>query len=394
MAGDQGCEGGGVALANLAIFSVPFLSKEEYNLYVCRCAELTTGGTMMSLANLGRIAAIVCVLPVLLVGPAAGKDDDSWEVEGKLIGKISKKTGKVKKSEDVSGIACTKQKGFPRTCLIIDDNLQDAQFVEVKDGKLVVGDSVNLIKNKFGDERLELDGEGVAFSQGFFYVIGSHGHPRDSDEKLDPVKNRDEINARIAANSQIVRIRVRDGADAKPEPTSTLRKIITGETTLKGFADRRLEENGVTIEGIAIKDDKTLFAGFRGPVLKGDEGKSRAVVLSVPLDALFDGGDAQHRVFRLPLGPARGVRDLVTYEDGILILAGPGACQCGTYAIYSWDGASENVTLLSELEQFDPARKPEGLLPLDRNGKKLRVLILFDGDEEGKPTPVEIPAPD
>ena len=161
----------------------------------------------MSLANLGRIAAIVCVLPALLVGPAAGKDN-SWEVEGKLIGKISKKTGKVKKSEDVSGIACTKQKGFPRTCLIIDDNLQDAQFVELKDGKLVVGDSVNLIKNKFGDERLELDGEGVAFSQGFFYVIGSHGHPRDSDEKLDPVKDRDEINARIAANSQIVRIRV------------------------------------------------------------------------------------------------------------------------------------------------------------------------------------------
>ena len=348
----------------------------------------------MSLANLGRIAAIVCVLPVLLVGPAAGKDDDSWEVDGKLIGKIRKKTGKVKKSEDVSGIACTAKKGFPRTCLIIDDNLQDAQFVELKDGKLVVGDSVNLINNKFKDERLELDGEGVAFSQGFFYVIGSHGHPRDSDEKLDPVKDRDEINARIAANSQIVRIRVRDGADAKPEPTSTLRKIITGETTLKGFADRRLEENGVTIEGIAIKDDKTLFAGFRGPVLKGDEGKSRAVVLSVPLSALFDGGEAQHRVFRLPLGPARGVRDLVTYEDGILILAGPGACQCGTYAIYSWDGASENVTLLSELEQFDPARKPEGLLPLDRNGKKLRVLILFDGDEEGKPTPVEIPAPD
>ena len=298
---------------------------------------------MMSLANLGRIAAIVCVLPALLVGPAAGKDD-SWEVEGKLIGKISKKTGKVKKSEDVSGIACTKQKGFPRTCLIIDDNLQDAQFVEVKDGKLVVGASVNLIKNKFGDARLELDGEGVAFSQGFFYVIGSHGHPRDSDEKLDPVKDRDEINARIAANSQIVRIRVRDRADAKPEPTSTLRKIITGEATLKGFADRRLEENGVTIEGIAIKDDKTLFAGFRGPVLKGDEGKSRAVVLSVPLDALFDGGDAQHRVFRLPLGPARGVRDLVTYEDGILILAGPGACQCGNLFV-GWSERKRNAPI-------------------------------------------------
>jgi hypothetical protein len=348
---------------------------------------------MMSLARLGRIAAITCVLPVLLVGPAAGKDD-SWEVHGKLIGKISKKTGKVKKSEDVSGIACTTKKGFPRTCLVIDDNLQDAQFVELNDGELVVGDSVNLIKNKFGDEQLELDGEGVAFSRGFFYVIGSHGHPRDSKEKLDPVKNRDEIDAWIAAASQIVRIRAKDGANAKPETTANLREMITEDPVLKGFADRRLEENGVTIEGIAIKDDKTLFAGFRGPVLKGDEGKSRAVVLSVPLDALFDGGGAEHRVFRLPLGPARGVRDLAAFEDGILILAGPGACQCGSSAIYSWDGASENVTRLAELEQFDPARKPEGLLPLDRNGKKLRVLLLFDGDEEGTPTPVEIPAPE
>jgi hypothetical protein len=346
----------------------------------------------MSLANLGRIAAIVCVLPALLVDPAAGKDD-SWEVDGKLIGKISKKTGKVKKSEDVSGIACTKQKDFPRTCLIIDDNLQDAQFVELKDGKLVAGDSINLINNKFKDDRLELDGEGVALSKGFFYVIGSHGHPRDSDEKLDPVKDRDEIKARIAANSQIVRFRAKDGKDAKPEPTSNLKKIIADEPALKGFVDRRLEENGVTIEGIAIKDDGTLFAGFRGPVLKGDEGKSRAVVLSAPLDALFDGGGAQHRVFRLPLGPGRGVRDLAAFEDGILTLAGPAASDCGTYAIYSWDGASENVELLSELEQFDPERKPEGLLPLDRNGKKLRVLILFDGDEEGAPTPAKIKVP-
>ena len=115
----------------------------------------------------------------------------------------------MKKSEDVSGIACTKQRGFPRTCLIIDDNLQDAQFVELKDGKLVVGEPANLINNKFNDARLELDGEGVAFSGGFFYVIGSHGHPRDSDEDLDPAKDAELIKARIAASSQIVRIRVK-----------------------------------------------------------------------------------------------------------------------------------------------------------------------------------------
>jgi hypothetical protein len=49
---------------------------------------------------------------------------------------------------------------------------------------------------------------------------------------------------------------------------------------------------------------------------------------------------------------------------------------------------------LAELSQFDPKRKPEALLPLDKNGTKLRVLIIFDSDEEGAPTPVEVPAPE
>jgi hypothetical protein len=74
----------------------------------------------MLLANLGRIAAIVCVLPVLLVGPAPGKDDASWKVKPDVTGKDDEP------SEDVSGIACTTSKGFPRSCLVIDDNLQKA----------------------------------------------------------------------------------------------------------------------------------------------------------------------------------------------------------------------------------------------------------------------------
>lgn len=347
----------------------------------------------MSLANPVRIAAILCASLMLLAGPAAGKDNGSWKVEEKLIGKVSKKTGKVKKSEDVSGIACTTTKGFPRTCLVIDDNLQDAQFVTVKDGKLVAGKPIKLINNKFKGEKLELDGEGVAFSKGFFYVIGSHGHPRDSDKKLDPVGDADLIKARIAASSQIVRFRAKNGPNAKTQTTSGLRKIIAAEPALKDFFDRRLDESGVTIEGIAIKDDTTLYAGFRGPVLKDGEGNNQAVVLSAPLDALFDGGATSHKLFRLPLGKGRGVRDLASFGDGLLVLAGPVASEAGTYAIYWWDGESEKVKPLSELTQFDPARKPEGLLPLDKSDGKLRVLIIFDSDEEGTPTPVEIPAP-
>jgi hypothetical protein len=344
------------------------------------------GVKTMLLANLGRIAAIACVLPVLLVGPAPGKDDASWKVKPDVTGKDDEP------SEDVSGIACTTSKGFPRSCLVIDDNLQKAQFVKLRDGRLVPGDTIKLIRNKFKKKKLELDGEGIAFSKGFYYVIGSHGHPRDSEKKLDPVDDRDKIDARIKAGSQIVRFRAKDGADAKVEPTTNLKKIIATEPTLKDFVDQRLEKNGVTIEGIAIKDNTTLYAGFRGPVLE-DEGKSRAVVLSAPLDSLFDGGAAPHKLFRLPLGPGRGVRDLASFKGGILILAGPAASEPGTYAIYWWDGKGEDVEPLAELTQFAPKRKPEALLPLDKSGTKLRVLIIFDSDENGAPTPVEVLMP-
>jgi Protein of unknown function (DUF3616) len=345
----------------------------------------------MSHASLGRIATIVCALSLaLLTSPAPGKDkdEDSWPVKGDLIGKNDKT------SKDVSGIACTTQKEFPRSCLVIDDNLQDAQFVVVRDGKLVAGDTINLIANKFKKKRLELDGEGVAFSRGFYYVMGSHGHPRDSDGKLDPVEDAELIKARIAASSQIVRFRAKDGTDAKVERTSNFREMIAAQPDLVPFMDRRLEKNGLTIEGIAVRGD-TLFAGFRAPVIRDDKECAIArcaVVLSAPVDALFGDGTASNRLFRLKLD-GRGVRDLAFFEDGILVLAGPAASEPGIYAIYSWDGESEDARLLSELTQFAPERKPEGLLPLDKSGGKLRVLIMFDNDPNGAPTPVEVPAP-
>jgi hypothetical protein len=115
---------------------------------------------------------------------------ETWPVRGKLQGENGKK------SKSVSGIACATTEGFPRACLVIDDNLQEAQFVTVKDGEIVAGGMISLIDNSFEGEHLELDGEGVAYADGFFYVIGSHGHPRDSDHSLDPDKDA----ARIAAH--------------------------------------------------------------------------------------------------------------------------------------------------------------------------------------------------
>jgi hypothetical protein len=340
----------------------------------------------MTFARVGRIGTLLLGLAAAdCAQPLFGAPDDAWPVKHKLFGKDGDK------SKDVSGIACTTAQGFPRSCLVIDDNVQDAQFVTVTDGELVAGRTVKLIDNQFGGKPLELDGEGVAFAKGRYYVMGSHGHPRDKKGKLDPKDDAAEIEARISASSQIVRFRAtgEDGDASEIERTPRLREIIAAEPLLAPFMDQRLEKNGLTIEGVAIKDDLVLLAGFRGPVLDGN----RAVVLSVGIDSLFGGSGADHRLFRLSLGDGRGVRDLAVFESKILILAGPVADGPGTYAVYSWDGAGENVTLLTELSSIDPKRKPEGLLPLDKSSSELRVLIVFDGDKEGAPTPVAIPAP-
>jgi hypothetical protein len=313
--------------------------------------------------------------------PAIAKDPEEWLVKGRLFGQYGKK------STDISGIACSTAKGFPRSCLVIDDNLQSGQFVVVRQGELVAGNLVRLISNTYRGKRLELDGEGVTYADGYYYVIGSHGYPRDSQHKLDPIKDLDKIKARIAASSQIVRVTAHPDTSAIVA-TGKLRAIIAANPVLSPFLDRRLEINGLTIEGVAVKDGR-LFAGFRAPSL--DNG--RAAVLSVRLSALFGMDPVESKLFQLPLGDGQGVRDLAPYANGFLVLAGP-ATHGDAYAIYWWDGVSENTRLLRDLADVTGGgHKAEALLPLDENPSHLRVLILFDGAKQGGPVAIKVPRP-
>lgn len=345
-------------------------------------------GTLASTARLsGNVVATAVLVFTLIAGSqVAAGDDDAWPVHGRLLGKNDKK------SEDVSGIACATPRGFPRSCLVIDDNVQHAQFVTVKDGELIAGDTIALIDDSFDGKDLELDGEGVAYADGFYYVIGSHGHPRDSRHDRDREKDAAKIAARIAASSQIVRFRSDgDGATSAVERTGKLRAIIEQEPVLAPFVDRRLEDNGLTIEGIAVRRGRIL-AGFRGPTLSN----GRAAVLSVAIDGVFGNTSPAARLHRLPLGEGRGVRDLTPFGDGVLVLAGPTASDPGPYAIYWWDGEGDEVRLLKDLADIVGAngeRKAEGLLALDENASGLRVLILFDSEKEGAPVATVIPRP-
>jgi hypothetical protein len=339
------------------------------------------------------MASAVLLASLFFSGPVAAEDHAPWPVKEKLIGK------KDKKSEDVSGIACASPTGFPRTCMVIDDNLQGAQVVIVRDGEITAGQFIPLITNTRKGKPLELDGEGIAYADGSFYVIGSHGHPRDKDHELHPKKDAAEIRARIEASSQLIRVKIDVASDGKLktaaeiEASGRLREFLGAQADLKPWIDQRLEKNGLTIEGVAIRD-KRLFAGMRGPLLDGNQ----AAIFSVALNSLFGNAAPEAELKTLDLA-GRGVRDLVAFDQGFLILAGPAGeteGMTGNYAVYFWDGDGERKKL-AELPKFaakdDKQAKPEALLPLDRSSGKLRILVLFDGPKEGAPRAFEIMSP-
>src|SRR5690349_13315504 len=87
---------------------------------------------------------------ILPAGSALARGDDPWKVEHKLIGKPrGLDPMDADKSKDVSGIACATTSGFPRICLIVDDETQGAQIVILKKDKLIAGDFIRLIHTTY-----------------------------------------------------------------------------------------------------------------------------------------------------------------------------------------------------------------------------------------------------
>lgn len=62
------------------------------------------------------------------------------------------------------------------------------------------------------------------------------------------------------------------------------------------------------------------------------------------------------------------------------------------YSVFWWDGKA-SPEKRGDLKGYGRKVKPEALVPLDQRGKRLSVLLFFDGPAEGGPQPVEIDQP-
>lgn len=312
---------------------------------------------------------------------------DAWTTSGLVEGK------KGKPAEDMSGIACAPEVDGARRCLVVDDETQFAQWVTLRDQTITAGALLPLIDDRFDDDPVELDGEGAAFADGAYYVIGSFGAPRTGAP--DP-----ESQARIEADSHLFRIIPSEGAAGQTvNDATTLRALLLSDADLGPFADHALDENGLTVEGVAVLGD-TAFVGFRGPVL--GEAEDRAAVLPLPLAALFE-GDAvptDAKVRQLPLGTGKGVRDLAAIGDELVVLAGPIGDEDrdhlaeGAYRLFRWNPQTDAlreifVVPTSTRTNSDGEIKPnkaEAILPIGMDDGQVEMLVIFDGPRNGAPT--------
>jgi hypothetical protein len=323
---------------------------------------------------------VLAALLVLLAPLSARAGDEAiapaaaWSVQGDFEKGEEART-------NLSGAACTSRSPPFRTCLIVNDQKNYAQFFSIERTTLVPGAVVRLREGGDGDPDLE----GAAYDKRFFYAVGSHGRSRYANRPNDdsyavfrfPVGRNGKPNATPSEFSA-----------AGVQASTRLREAIRDAQGVDAFYDKPLSQNGVNIEGIAVQGGR-MHVGFRGPSVDG-----RGFVLSADADAVFGKKKLRAKAHALALGETTGIRDLAAVRDGVLILTGAVNDQPVTPAVFLWNektGALKKLGALAIPEEYRK-HKAETLLVLrDERGKPYRVLVMFDGPENGGPTEYEIP---
>ncbi|MEC4717725.1 DUF3616 domain-containing protein [Noviherbaspirillum sp. CPCC 100848] len=217
----------------------------------------------------------------------------------------------------------------------------------------------------------EVDIEGLAYEDGYLWLVGSHSLKRKKPEPgTDAAKAQRQLSRVISETNRYLLARIpvvtedgevmlkkettddEAGGNAKRTAaqlrargkTNDLMDALSGDEHLAAFLAIPGKDNGFDIEGLAVKG-KRLFVGLRGPVLRG-----RAVILELELKqdkldpSIFKlkriGPDGRrYRKHFLELG-GLGIRDLCVQDNDLLILAGPSMDLDGPVTVFRWVGGT------------------------------------------------------
>lgn len=168
---------------------------------------------------------------------------------------------------NVSGAACYVKNGVRLSCLLVGDEVRYARLFSFDEKTLQPGRQIFLLpkRDAAGRKFKEADAEAIAFDNGYYYLTGSHGLNKSGEKQssryfLYRVKVDD-------ATGQPSDFGLPDVASSAVETSGNLEKLIDGNDNLNTHIAQIPGDEGVNIEGIAVKDGK-LFVGFRGPVVE------------------------------------------------------------------------------------------------------------------------------
>ncbi|QDU73125.1 hypothetical protein Pan97_00920 [Bremerella volcania] len=301
--------------------------------------------------------------------------------------------GQIDSSNDISAIAVIEGGQF---VAIAGDEGASVQILRRRGpGDYDVHDAIDL-SEQLDDDESEIDIEGLAFSGGRLYVLGSHSKRR---AKLDPRSSQKE-------NRKLLKQRDKQpdrqglfeidylgvGKFASEVKSCDLLPTLKADKTLSPFLAIPSKENGIDLEGLAAHGDD-LIVGFRGPILR------EGLVPILKLD--FDKPDDADLLF-VHFG-GRGVRDLVRTSSVYLVLAGPMRDEPISYRIYLWNG--EDATpghdrdpasvprLLGEVPLPHLGAKPEGIGLIEETDAYFDVVLVCDSSPMGSPTVLRIAKP-
>lgn len=219
-----------------------------------------------------------------------------------------------------------------------------------------------LIELPGGDDS-EIDIEGMAISDGWLWVTGSHALTRPKPDGSGPAALRPMAEIKRSANRYLLaRFPLIEPAPGRFEITaqiddrhagsveagkrsSALMRWLDGDGHLGPFLALPAKENGFDIEGLAVHG-QTVWLGLRSPVLR-----NHAVVLWMDLRERRHGllkarkteGGRRYRKFLIDLD-GLGIRDLLTDGDDLLILAGPAMTTGDSFRIFRWRNAAGTDT--------------------------------------------------
>ncbi|MDQ6978797.1 MAG: DUF3616 domain-containing protein [Mariprofundaceae bacterium] len=282
-------------------------------------------------------------------------------------------------SEDVSGIA-----RLGSSLLVVSDEASEhnENVLQVLNAKHELTATIPLLT---GDE---VDLEGLAVEGRTVYAIGSHSSKRkrikaDKSYRKNLKSYRDDAIKDEAGRDFVFRVRFDKHGAVVNTAQISLHDVIQNSPVLTTFSRIPSKENGVDIEGLAVRDG-WLYAGFRGPVFRGN----RVPVLRFN----FDHPTQDAQLLFVTLG-GRGIRGITEVSDGFLLLAGPVGDGDGSYRIYHWDGNDTTpgkkrhgmpwgqVQLLGELV-VPVGQKAEGVTLMQESPQTYQLLIAYDNAKQ------------